>query len=191
MLYHPNELKSGYKVIINGIPCIIIENECVKPGKGQSFSRIRFKQIMSGKILEKTLKSGEFIHAASVQEVKLVYLYRDGELSVFMSQKSFDQIYIHYEILGNAIKWLKEQYNYLVTFWNDNPILVTPPLHMQLRVIKTASFMKNTSSSSGFKLATVSTGAAIKVPFFIQVGELIKINTQLHTYISRVRDDGV
>lgn len=190
MLYRPNELKIGHKVIFHKTPCVIIENECIKPGKGQAFSRIRFKQIISGKILERTLKSGEFVQSAYVKEIRLIYLYRDGELRVFMNKHSFDQINIHDEIIGDSIKWLKEQYDYLVVFWDDNPILVVPPVYIQLRIIKTVSIGKNVASS-GLKLATLSTGSIIKVPFFIQSGELIKVNTYLNTYISRVRDNSV
>lgn len=191
MNYHPNELKIGCKVLFNKEPCVIMENECIKPGKGQAFSRIRFKHIISGKILERTLKSGEVVQAAQVKEIKLVYLYHDGELRVFMNKKSFDQIDIHSKVIGDSVKWLQEQSNYLVTFWNSNPIRVIPPIYMQLRIIKTVSIMKNVASSSGFKLATVSTGAIIKVPVFIQSGELIKINTSLSTYISRVRENSI
>lgn len=191
MLYKPNELKNGYKVIINKTPCIVIENECIKPGKGQAFSRIRFKQIVSGKMLEKTLKSGEFLESAHVIETKLIYLYRHGELRVFMNQHNFEQVDISSEIIGNSTKWLKEQFSYSVTFWNDNPILVSPPEYIQLRVIDTTSINKSSSSASGYKIATVSTGAIVKVPFFIQIGELIKIDTHLNTYISRAQNNTI
>lgn len=193
MFYHPNVLKNGCKVIINKEPCVIIENECIKPGKGQAFSRIRFKSIKTGKILEKTLKSGEFLESAHIREIRLIYLYRDDELFIFMNKQNFDQVDVHCQIIGNTIKWLQEQFSYLVTFWNDDPILVTPPDYMQLKIVKTISVMRNTVVSSGTKLATVSTGAVIKVPIFIQIGDLIKINTHLSTYISRVnnKDDDI
>lgn len=191
MFYHLNVLKNGYKVLINKEPCVVIENECIKPGKGQAFSRVRFKNIKTGRILEKTLKSGESVESAYIREIKLIYLYRDGELFIFMNKQNFDQVDIHYQIIGNAVKWLQEQCSYLVTFWNNNPILITPPDYMQLKIIKTISVVKNVSVSSGTKLATVSTGAVIKVPCFIQIGDLIKINTHLSTYISRVKDDDI
>lgn len=186
MLYDINSLKVGLKVIQNQEPCIIISNECIKPGKGLAFNRVRIKQIVSGKILERTLKSGEFLESANIFEAKLIYLYRNGELWYFMDEINFEQIYIPSKVLKSTVKWMIEQLVYVVTFWNNNPILVTPPECVNLKIIKTIPIIKKTSaSSSGSKLATVSTGAVIKVPFFIQIGELIKINTRSNTYIAR------
>lgn len=187
MLYNINELRIGLKVIQSKEPCVIIGNEPVKPGKGQSFNRIRFKQIISGKILERTLKSGDFLESADVTDMKLLYMYRSGVLFYFMDGKSFEQISIDINIIGESIKWIVEQFSYTVTFWNNKPILVTPPSYVQLKVIKTMTISKNFIASTGNKLATVSTGAIIKVPFFIKKGELIKVNTHLGTYISRIK----
>lgn len=188
MLYNINSLKVGLKVLQNKEPCVIISNEFVKPGKGLAFNRIRLKNIISGKILEKTLKSGEFLESADITEVLLIYLYFFEEFWYFMNEKNFEQIHIHSKILKNSVKWMVEQLRYVVTFWNKHPILVTPPDCIQLKIIKTSlSITKNSSSSSGMKEAVVSTGAIIKVPIFIQPGEVIKVNTKSGTYISRVK----
>lgn len=187
MLYTLNSLKIGLKVLQNNEPCVIINNECIKPGKGLSFNRVRFRHMISGKILERTLKSGEFLESANIREIKLVYLYRIREYWCFMNDKNFEQFFIHSTILERAIPWLVEQLLYIVTFWNDNPILVTPPDCIQVTVIKTTPVIKNASVISGSKLATISTGAIIKVPCFIQSGEFIKVNTHSKSYISRVK----
>lgn len=187
MLYNINLLKVGLKVLQNGVPCIIINNECIKPGKGLAFNRVRLKQIVSGKILERTLKSGEFLESVDVIDIKFIFLYRSQEFWYFMDEKNFEQIHIHSRILGNTIKWMIEQLAYTITFWNNIPILITPPDCIQLKIIETTSIIKNSTASSHSKLATVSTGAIIKVPCFIQIGELIKINTHSNTYISRVK----
>lgn len=187
MLYNSNSLRVGLKVLHNEEPCVVISKECVKPGKGLAFNRVRFKQIISGKILERTLKSGEFLESANIIETKLIYVYRDKEFWFFMNEENFEQIYVHSKILGSSIKWMVEQLEYVVTFWNDVPVRITPPGSIQLKVIKTDFTIKNATVSSGSKLATLNTGAVIKVPYFIQVGELIKINTHLGTYIARVK----
>lgn len=188
MLYRINELKVGLKVIQNKEPCIIINNKSVKPGKGLSFNRVRFKKIVSGKIIERTLKSGEYLESADIVEIKLVYLYYKSKFWCFMNEENFEQIFIHADVMGDAVRWMTEQLVYTVTFWNKKPILVTPPDCMTLKIIDTVSGTKNSSvASSGNKLATLSTGIVIKVPVFIKIGEFIKVNTQLGVYVSRVK----
>lgn len=187
IVYNINALKIGVKVIQNKEPCIVMSNEYIKPGKGLSFNRIRFKNIVSGKIIERTLKSGESLESANIIEIKLIYLYRNKDFWYFMNEKNFEQIPIHSKILGNSIKWMIEQLTYIITFWNNQPILVTPPDCIHVKIINTNPIIKKALASSGNKLATAVTGAIIKVPVFIQIGDFVKINTHSGTYISRVK----
>lgn len=188
MLYKINALKVGLKVIHNKEPCVIIENNSVKPGKGLSFNRVKFKKIVSGQIIERTLKSGEYVESADITEVKLVYLYRKSVFWCFMNEKNFEQVFIHSDVLGDTIRWMIDQLVYTVTFWNKKPILVTPPDCISVEVVNTTPMMHGTCvSASGNKIATLSTGTVIKVPVFIKIGEFIKVNTQLGLYISRVK----
>lgn len=190
VFYSINELYVGLKVVYHGYPCVIIDNECVKPGKGQSFSRIRFRQIISGKILEKTFKSGDYLEVADVVEIDLIYMYSDGEFWYFMDEKNFEQITLSLKVIKENTKWMVEQLNYTITLWNKIPILVTPPNFIALKVIKTDPVVSRGSgnvTSAGTKLAIVSTGAVIKVPIFIQLDECIKINTRTGEYASRVK----
>lgn len=189
VIFHINELFIGLKVTYNGDPCIIIENECVKPGKGQSFNRVRFKQIISGKILEKTFKSGDYLESADVIEINTVYMYCDREFWYFMNEKNFEQITLSHKVIGKTSQWMIEQLYYVITLWKNVPVLVTPPNFIELKVIKTTPAIKGNSNivSSGTKLATVSTGAVLKVPVFIQLGEYIKINTRTGLYVSRIK----
>lgn len=189
VMYRINELYVGLKIIYHGSPYIIIENECVKPGKGQSFNRVRLKQLVSGKILEKTFKSGDYLELADILEIDLVYMYYDREFWYFMDEKNFEQITLSIEVMKDNAKWMVEQLRYTVIFWNDIPILIIPPNFIELMIVKTSPVIKNNGNiaSSGIKLATVSTGAVIKVPIFIQLGERIKINTRTSLYISRVK----
>lgn len=189
VMYNINDLYVGFKIIYNNSPCVIIENEYVKPGKGQSFVRVRFRQIVSGKILEKTFKSGDYLESADVLEIDLLYIYRDKELWYFMHEKSFEQITLSSKVMGNNVKWMIEQLHYTITFWNNIPIFIISPNFIESKIVKTTPVITSSGSivSSGTKLATVSTGAIIKVPVFIQVGEFIKINTRTGVYVSRVK----
>ncbi|WP_159714886.1 elongation factor P [Blochmannia endosymbiont of Camponotus nipponensis] len=188
VLYNINEFKSGLKIIQNGEPCVIISSESIKPGKCQAFSRLKFRQIISGKILEKTFKSGDYLESANVTEVNVVYMYHDSKVWYFMNEKNFEEIAVSEKIMGSNFKWIINQLHYVITLWDNFPILITPPDCIELKIVKTTPVVKkNSAGSSGTKLATVSTGATVKVPFFIQLGESIKINTRLGTYISRAK----
>lgn len=190
VMYNINELFVGLKIIYNGDPYIIIDNEGVKPGKGQSFNRVRCKQLVSGKILEKTFKSGDYLESADIIEIDLIYIYYDGKFWYFMDEKNFEHFMVSSTVIGDSIKWMVSQLRYMVTFWNRIPILVTPPSVVELKIINTTPVIKRNSgsiASSGTKLATVSTGAVVKVPIFIQSGEYVKINTRTGEYISRVK----
>lgn len=187
VLYSINEFKTGLKIIQNGEPCVIISHESIKPGKGQAFNRVRLRQIISGKILEKTFKSGDFLESADLYDIRVVYVYNNNEFWYFMDERNFEEIAVTAKIMGTNIKWITNQLHYVVTLWNKIPILITSPDCVELKIIEITPIKKNSTSSSGVKLATVSTGAVVKVPFFIQLGDLIKINTRLGTYISRVK----
>lgn len=190
VMYKINKLFVGLKIIYNGDPCIIIENECVKPGKGQSFNRVRCRQLISGKILEKTFKSGDYLELADIVEIDLIYMYSDGEFWYFMDERNFEHYTLSFKVIRDNIKWMIEKLYYVVTLWNNIPILITPPNFITLKIINTAPIIKKNSGSivsSGTKLATVSTGAIIKVPIFIQSGECIKINTRTNEYVSRIK----
>ena len=126
--YSTSEFKSGMKVLLEGDPCTIMENEFVKPGKGQAFSRVKFRNLKSGRVWERTFKSGESIEAADVMDLDMEYLYNDGEFWHFMrTDGSFEQIAATTAAVGEANQWLKETDVCMVTLWNDDPIAVTPP----------------------------------------------------------------
>ena len=129
--YSTNEFKGGLKILIDGDPCSIIENEFVKPGKGQAFNRVKIRNLRTGRVVERTYKSGESVEAADVVETEMQYLYNDGEEWHFMDPVSYEQYAVSKETVGEAAKWLKDQDMCEVTLWNDNPILITPiKLHL-------------------------------------------------------------
>ncbi|GAA3549432.1 elongation factor P [Zobellella aerophila] len=185
--YSTNEFKSGLKIMLDGEPCAIIENEFVKPGKGQAFNRVKIRRLLNGKVLEKTFKSGESVEAADVMDMELAYLYNDGEFYHFMNNDTFEQLAADDKAVGDAKLWLKEQDVCVLTLWNGAPISVTPPNFVELEVVETDPGLKGDTAGTGGKPATLTTGAVVRVPLFIQIGEVLKIDTRSGEYVSRVK----
>ncbi|WP_375321315.1 elongation factor P [Aliivibrio logei] len=182
-----NEFKGGLKFMLDNEPCSIIDNEYVKPGKGQAFNRVKLRKLLSGKTLEKTFKSGESFELADVVDVDLDYLYSDGEFYHFMNSVSFEQIAADVKSVGDAAKWLVENDTCTLTLWNDNPITVTPPNFVEIEVTETDPGLKGDTQGTGGKPATLSTGAVVRVPLFIAIGEVVKVDTRTGEYVGRVK----
>ncbi len=185
--FSTNEFRGGMKIMLDNEPCVILENEFVKPGKGQAFNRVKIRKLLSGKVLEKTFKSGESVEAADVVDVNLDYLYTDGEFYHFMNNESFEQIAADIKSVGDSAKWLVENNECTLTLWNGNPIVVTPQNFVELEVTVTDPGLKGDTQGTGGKPATLSTGAVVRVPLFIQIGEVIKVDTRSAEYVSRVK----
>ncbi|MBZ9557440.1 MULTISPECIES: elongation factor P [unclassified Modicisalibacter] len=184
--YSTNEFKGGLKVMLDGDPCAIVENEFVKPGKGQAFNRVKLRNLMTGRVWERTFKSGESLEAADVLDLEMEYLYNDGEMWHFMkTDGSFEQYAVDKRALGDNEKWLKEQVAYTVTLWNDNPISVSAPNFIELEVTETDPGLKGDTAQGGSKPATLSSGAVVRVPLFINEGEVLKVDTRTGEYVSR------
>ncbi|MGL4858871.1 MAG: elongation factor P [Enterobacteriaceae bacterium] len=185
--YSTNEFRSGLKIMQDGEPCVIVENEFVKPGKGQAFNRVRIRKLISNKVLEKTFKSGDSVEAADVMDISLTYLYSDGEFWHFMNNESFEQLAADEKAVGDNAKWLVEQAECILTLWNGQPISVTPPNFVELEVTETDPGLKGDTAGTGGKPATLSSGAVVKVPLFVQIGEMIRVDTRSGEYVSRVK----
>ncbi|MFV9925231.1 MAG: elongation factor P [Francisella endosymbiont of Hyalomma scupense] len=186
--YSTNEFKGGLKVLIDGNPMVIVENEFVKPGKGQAFNRVKLKNLLNDRVVEKTFKSGESVEAADVEELTTVYSYFDGDNYVFMHPETFEQYMVSEEALGKTKKWLKDQDEYQVILFNGQPISITAPNFVNLEIIETDPGLKGDTAGTGGKPATLSTGAVVRVPLFVQTGEVVKVDTRTSTYVSRVKD---
>lgn len=186
--YSTNEFKQGLKVMLDGDPCHILENEYVKPGKGQAFNRVKLRNLKTGRVIERTLKSGDSMEAADVIDVEMQYLYNDGELWHFMVPDNFEQYAADAAAVGDTRYWLKEQDICVVTLWNNVPLAVAAPNHVVLRVTDTDPGLKGDTSGSGGKPATLETGAVVRVPLFVQIGEIIKVDTRSGEYVSRVKE---
>jgi len=184
--YSTNEFRGGLKIMLNGEPCSIIENEVVKSGKGQSFNRVKIRRLLTGKVIEKTFKSGESVEKADIMDPELAYLYTDGEFWHFMNNETFEQLAADEKAMGDCVKWLVESNIYTLTLWNDQPIAVTPPTFVELEVIETDPGLKGDTAGSGGKPATLSTGAVVRVPLFIQINDIIRVDTRSSEYMARV-----
>jgi len=186
--YSTNEFKSGLKIILDGDPYTIVENEFVKPGKGQAFSRVRVRNLKSGRVIEKTFKSGETVEAADIFEKEVQYLYSDDEFWHFMDPESFEQIAADEQVIGEARQWLKEEDRCQVTLWNGAPLTIVPLNFVELAVVETDPGLKGDTSGSGGKPARLETGASVRVPLFVQEGDVIRVDTRTGEYMSRVKD---
>lgn len=184
--YSTSEFKGGLKILLDGDPQTIVENEFVKPGKGQAFNRVRVRNLRTGRVLEKTFKSGESVEAADVMDTDMQYLYTDGEFWHFMVPDTFEQYAMGQAALGDSAQWLKEQDVCTVTLWNGEPLSVMPPNFVELRIVQCDPGLRGDTAQGGTKPATLETGAVVKVPLFVEEGETVKVDTRSGEYVSRV-----
>jgi elongation factor P len=186
--YSTNEFRGGLKIMLDGDPCAIIENEFVKPGKGQAFNRVKIRNLKNGRVIERTFKSGDTVEGADVVDTTLQYLYSDGEFWHFMDPNSYEQLAADATAVGDAAKWLKEQDLCEVTLWNGVPLAVTPPNFVVLTVTDTDPGVRGDTSGGGGKPATLETGAVVRVPLFIEIGDTLRIDTRTGEYVSRAKE---
>ena len=186
--YSTNEFRGGLKIMLDGDPYTIVENEFVKPGKGQAFNRVKVRNLKTGRVIERTFKTGDSEEAADVQDTEMQYIYSDGEFWHFMHPETFEQVAAGESALGESAKWLKDEDVCQVTLWNGAPISVSPPNHVTLRVTETDPGLRGDTSSGGTKPATLETGAVIRVPLFIEIGDVLKVDTRSGEYISRAKE---
>jgi elongation factor P len=185
--YNTNEFRSGLRILIDRHPCIIVENEFVKPGKGQAFNRVRIRNLKTGKTVDKTFKSGESVEAADVVDTEMQYLYTDGEFWHFMLQDTFEQFAADEAAMGESRNWITDGDICHITLWNNTPLIVAAPNFVELEITETDPGVKGDTASGGGKPATLVTGAIVRVPLFVDQGETIKVDTRSKEYVSRVK----
>jgi elongation factor P len=186
--YSTNEFRGGLKILIDGDPCVIVENEFVKPGKGQAFNRVRIRNLKTGRVVDKTYKSGDSVEAADVVDQDMEYLYNDGEFWHFMVPDTYEQFAAGKEAIEDAEPWLKEQDRCMVTLWNGIPLQILPPNFVELKIVETDPGVRGDTAQGGVKPARLETGAVVKVPLFVEEGEVVKVDTRNGEYVSRVKD---
>ena len=182
-----NDVRNGLKILIDGEPFVIVDSDFIKPGKGQAFTRIKIRNLKNGRTTEKTMKSNDTVEGADVMDTDMQYLYNDGEFWHFMQQDSFEQYTADAAAMGDAAQWLKGEEMCVVTLWNGAPLSVAPPNFVELQIVETDPGMRGDTASGGGKPAKLETGATVRVPLFIENGELIRCDTRSGEYVSRVK----
>jgi len=173
--------------MLEGDPCSILENEFVKPGKGQAFNRVKLRNLKTGRVWERTFKSGDSLEGADVMDVAMEYLYTDGEFWHFMmTDGSFEQLPADAKAVAGAVDWIKEQEVCNVTLYNGAILSVSAPNFVELEVVETDPGLKGDTAQGGSKPATLSTGAVVRVPLFVNIGDFLKIDTRTGEYQNRV-----
>ena len=183
--YNMNQVKVGVKILVDGDPGIIVDADFVKPGKGQAFTKIKYKNLKTDRVNELTLRSSDSVEAADIVETEMQYLYTDGSHWYFMDQNSFEQVAADDRAVAGAAQWLREEDICLVTLFDGHPLLVQPPNFVELEIVETDPGMRGDTSGGGNKPATLETGAVVKVPLFVQQGEKVKVDTRTGEYVSR------
>ena len=186
--FSTNQFKPGLKLMIDGDPCNILENEFVKPGKGQAFNRVKYRNLLTGRVNERNIRSGDTFEGADVVETNMQYLYSDGSHWHFMDPATYEQYAAGEAAMADAAKWVKEQDTCAVMLYNGVPIAVSPPNFVSLKVSDTDPGLRGDTSSGGSKAATLETGAVVRVPLFINVGDLLKVDTRTGEYVSRAKE---
>lgn len=185
--YSTNEFKPGLKIMLDGDPYTIVENEMVKPGKGQAFNRVKVRNLKTGRTIERTFKSGDSVEGADIVELDMQFLYTDGEFWHFMQNESFEQYQADKTAMGDAAQWLKGDETCVVMLWNGTPLSVTAPNFVELTITETDPGVRGDTSGGGGKPATLETGAVVRVPLFVNQGELIRVDTRSGEYVARVK----
>ncbi|MBF0154218.1 MAG: elongation factor P [Magnetococcales bacterium] len=186
MLTH-NQLRNGTRVEIDGQPWIIVSAQFIKPGKGQAFTKIRIKNLMDGRVIDRTYKSSETVSKADVVDKDMQYLYKDGDHWHFMDPATYEQVALGETEVADAINWLKEQETYVVTVWQGKAISVQAPPFVTLTIVHCEPGIKGDTVSGATKPATLETGVIVKVPLFINQDERIKVDTRTTEYVERAK----
>jgi elongation factor P len=185
--YGMNDVKNGMKIIVDGAPCVIVDTDYIKPGKGQAFTRVKYRNIKTGRVVEMTMKSTDSVEAADVVDTDMQYLYNDGEFWHFMQPETFEQHTADKNVVGDAAQWIKGEETCVVTLWNGQPLAITPPNFVELKIVETDPGVRGDTSGGGGKPAKLETGAVVRVPLFVGQEEVIKVDTRTGEYFSRVK----
>ncbi|MCL6479444.1 MAG: elongation factor P [Peptococcaceae bacterium] len=180
-----NDFRTGLTIEVDGDAYQVVEFQHVKPGKGAAFVRSKLRNLRTGAVIEKTFNAGEKIPRARIDRREFQYLYNDGSVYNFMDMETYDQTGLTAEQLGDATKYLKENMTLNVLFYQGKPIGVDLPNYVELEVVETTPGIKGDTASGGSKPATLETGYVVQVPFFINVGDILQIDTRTGQYIKR------
>lgn len=189
-MFSTADFRNGLKIELDGEPWIIVEFQHVKPGKGGAFVRTRLKNLKTGSVLDKTFRSGEKVGKPDLDEREMEYLYASEGQYCFMDAKDYEQIFLSRDQLGDSESYLKENIQVKILFYQGNPIGLELPNFVVLRVVQTDPGFKGDTASGGTKPATLETGLVVKVPFYLEAGELIRVDTRSGEFMERFKGGG-
>ncbi|HLV19414.1 MAG TPA: elongation factor P [Polyangiaceae bacterium] len=182
-----SDIRKGLKMMYEGQPYVVVDFQFVKPGKGQAFTRTKMKNLLTGNILERNIRSGEKLEAADVEERTLQYIYPDGDLFVFMNSQSGEQISVSKEVVGDDADFLMDGIDVSITIYRGNPVSISLPPHIVVQVTETEPGIRGDTATNVTKPATIQTGGTVNVPLFIEQGEWIKVDTRSRSYLERAK----
>ena len=186
-MYDTSDLRKGLKILVDGHPYIVVQADFVKPGKGVAFTRTKMKNLLTGGVIERNIRSGEKIEPADIQEDEMTFLFKEGEDFVFMHKKTYEQVHVLKETVGDEWRFLKDNLDCQVMIYNGRPIGITLPNFVDLKVVRSDPGVRGDTATGASKPATLETGANINVPLFINEGETLRIDTRSGEYMERVR----
>jgi elongation factor P len=186
-MYSTAEFKKGLKIEIEGKPFIIVDFQHVKPGKGGAFVRTKLKNMVNGRVIDQTFRSGEKVGRPDMEEKEMQYLYRDGDSFVFMDNETYDQIFLSKEQVGDQAQFLQENINIKLLYFNKEPLGLELPNFVELTITATEPGFKGDTATGGSKPATLETGAVIQVPLFVAEGDRIRVDTRNGAYMERAK----
>lgn len=185
-MYNTQDFRKNLKIEIDGEPYIILEAIHVKPGKGVAFVKTKYKSLISGSVLEKNFRSGDSVEKPDIEDREMQYLYKDDTDWVFMDTKNYEQVSLADDQLADSGKWIKENTNVNILFFNGSAISIELPNFVELVVSQTDPGVKGDTAQGGTKPATLETGAVINVPLYLNEGELVKVDTRDGNFVERV-----
>jgi elongation factor P len=185
-MYDTSDIRKGLKIMLDGAPYTVVEFQFVKPGKGAAFTRTKMKNLLSGGVIERNLRSGDKLEPANVEVKTMQYLYKDADSCVFMDTTTYDQVNIPTSTVGESQDFMPENINVEVLFFNDRAVGVSLPNFIEQAIVSTEPGFKGDTSTGATKPAKISTGAQVNVPLFINVGDVVKIDTRTGDYIERL-----
>lgn len=185
-MYQTSDIRNGLKIEMDGYPWSIVYFQFVKPGKGTAFTRVKLKNLMTGNVIERTWRTGEQLEPADIEEFTMQYLYNDKTNWYFMNQETYEQIFMTGEQLGDVTKWLLEESMCKVMFYKGKPVTCEPPTFVEMQVTYTEPGSRGNTATGTGKGATLSSGAVVQVPLFIETGETLRIDTRTGEYVERV-----
>jgi len=186
-MYSTTDFRKGLKIEIGGEPFVIVDFQHVKPGKGGAFVRTRLKSLVSGNVIDQTFRSGDRVDKPDLEEREMQFLYETGGEFHFMDTRTFEQLFLTADQLGDSKDFLKENIVIKALFHNRRPIGIEVPMFVELRIVKSDPGIRGDTATGATKPATLESGAVIQVPLFVEEGDVVRIDTRTREYITRVK----